>query len=1159
MNARSRRGFSQWRYLTLLVCLFFTLSSISKAQESSGKIVGTIADQSGAVIPGAKVTVTNTGTKVTRDTVTDQDGSFQILSVPVGKYQVSVERTGFKKAATAEQILNINQTLKFDINLEVGSQAEVVDVTAAAALVETSNPTLGQTVSERSVVNLPLNGRNVLNLALLQPGVTETNPGNGSAGGFNIAGGRSDSVEYLLDGGLNNNLLSNAVVFNPNPDAVAEFRILENNYTAEYGRNGGGIISVVTKSGTNQFHGSAYDFVRNNAFNANTFFNNKNGTPKEILKRNQYGFTIGGPVYFLRFGEGGKSIYNGKDKLFFFVSYQGQRQVSTVTTSPVTTFTPAELRGDFSLSNAARTGPDSNVVTFLGMNPIYQPNAALAARGIIARIDPVSQRYISNNLIPTAANGQLISQDTATDNRNEVTVKFDYAPTSKDRFGLTLGMLRNPTLIPFSGGANVKGFPIEGFGNRYFSNIAYTRVFSSNVLNDFRFTVQRSDGLQASPGKNLASAAQLGIGVTPDNPTGPPRISFDSGLTIGFSPQGPTRIKDTTYNITDTFSLVSGKHSFKFGGSFSPYKNDTLYDFYVNGEFDFYGQGGIGSGNDRADFLLGLPDEYLQFGEAPSNIRTNSYYGFAQDEYRIRKNLVLTLGLRYEYSQPKIDTLGRSFSLNMGQRSKVFPNAPLGLQFPGDPGAPKGANFADKNDFAPRFGFAYDPFSDGKTSIRGGFGVFYDILKGEDNLQFNGQAPFFGFTDLGFTAGTGIFSNPFGNAGVPNPFPSRPPSPNIDFGAAGFLPFGGGGVYFVDPNLRTPYVYQYNLSFQHQLARDLTVEANYVGSSSHKLTSLVDANPFILGTTTRRFNAQTGNTSGSFSYLDEFRNVGSANYNGLQLVMRKQYSGRAADSGNFFGKVYNSIFSGSEFTFGYTYSHSIDTASGFRERNSRVPFYNAGQFRASSDYDIRHRLTFSGIFDLPFDRAFSSLPKRLTQGFRVSPIVTYRTGFPLDVFAGLNRSRTSPGPSGAGDPNLVRANLVGNGITIFNDPRNVQTLSDRTGNFYFNPANFSRAGLSATFMDPATNPALNPTLRTYGSLPRNAFRGPSRTNVDLSIAKITPLISERLTMELRAEFFNLFNHAEFNDPVTGITSSNFGQITSTAAPRIIQFAAKFSF
>jgi hypothetical protein len=983
-----------------------------------------------------------------------------------------------------------------------------------------------------------LNGRNVLQLALLQPGVTETTGPSG--GGFSISGGRGDSVTYLLDGGNNNNLLSNLVVFNPNPDTIAEFRILTSNYTAEYGRNGGGIVSMVTKSGTNDFHGSAFDFLRNDALNANTFFNNANGQPREVLKRNQFGFTAGGPVMIPK-------IVNGKDRFFIFGGYQGQRQVTTQTsTSP--TFTPAELKGDFSLSNASHNGPDPNVVDFLQTYPFFQPNAALAAKGIIdpTRINSVAQKYISNNLVPTSPTGTLVSQAGAKSDSDELVIRADAVITQNDRLAVTLGSGRAPTISPFLA-ATVPGYPNTGNNRRYFANIALTHVFSPTLLNEFRFTTQRINTLQSVPGVTLPTPQQLGIGVTPDNPTGPSRIDFNNGLVLGFSVQGPTTLINNTFTYSDTLSWQKGNHGLKFGVSFSPYQNNTVYDFYVNGLFFFSGDpavGGIGSGNDLADFLLGLPDEYTQFGEAPSNIRSKSTYAFAQDEWKIRRNLTLTLGLRYEYSQPKIDTQGRSFSLKYGQQSKVFTKAPVGLLFPGDPGAPEGANFPDRNDWAPRIGFAWSPTKDGKTSIRGGFGIFYDILKGEDNLQFNGQAPFFGYADLFFdplsanpTKEVNYLTQPFVAAGVANSFPSKPPASNLDFDAAGFLPAGGGGVYYVDPHLRTPYTYQYNLSIQHELARDILVEASYVGHSDHKLTVLVDANPFILGTLHRKFNAQPGNDDFSFSTLDEFRNAANANYNSLQLgVTQRQSRSRLGDT---------------YWTFGYTYAHAMDFASGFRQRGSYVPTYNNKLFYASADFDIRHRVTFSGGWDLPGLKSTAFL-RKLTGGWSLYPIISYRTGFPLDVFAGLSRSRTRPGPSGAGDGQLVHANLVGNSVTLF-DPKQAQSFNNRSGNYWFNPANFSRAGLDATCNACATNPA----LRTYGTLPRNFFRGPSRTNADFALAKTTSIIGEnRLVAEFRAEFFNIFNTAQFSNPSTSITSSLFGQITTTFDPRIIQFALR---
>jgi len=1131
----------RWQCVFALLVFLTLVNMTAVAQDATGRIVGVATDPSGAVIANAKITVTNVGTNISNETTTASDGSYQVLLLPIGSYTVTAEAPGFRRLVTSAQKLEINQSLKIDVKLEVGATSETVQVEGVASGVETVNATLGSSVTESQIVNAPLNGRNVFDLALLIPGVIPAVAGNGS---FSVAGGRGDSVTYLLDGGVNNNLLSNLPVLNPNPDAVEEFRILTSNYGSEYGRGGGGIVSVVTKSGSNGFHGSAYDYVRNKSLNANSFFNNEFGLPRDTLKRNQFGASVGGPVLLPKF--------NGRNRVFFFVAYQGQRQSQLQSTSKVQVFTPAELGGDFSKSNSARNGPDTNVVKFLQQNPFFQANPALAAQGIIdpTKINSIARNYIKSNLLPTNATGFQVSQGAALDNRDELTEKVDFVLTSNDRLSVTLGSSRNPSLAPFSS-ANVPGYPITNSVNHYFGNAAYTKIFTPAIVNEFRFTAQRNKGSQATPAANLPKAADLGIGITPDDPSGPPILGFNSGITAGFSPQGPTAIIDNTYIWSDTLTWTKGRHAVKTGFSYTPYQNNTLYDFYVNGEFFFYGtSGGSFSQNDRADFLLGLPDEFLQFPRAPSNIRTHNIAWFVQDEWRVRKNLTLTLGIRYEYSSPKLDTQGRSFSLALGQQSTVFTKAPKGLLFPGDPQAPVGSNFPDKNDWAPRFGFAWDPKGNGKMSIRGGFGVFYDILKGEDNLQFNGQAPFFGFADLFFdplsknpTVESNYLSKPFVATGQPNPFPSQAPPKNLDFGAAGFLPVGGGGVYFVDPHLRTPYIYQYNLDVQRAIFANTTLDVAYIGSNSHKLTGLIDANPFVLGTTTRLFNAQPGVSSSSFSYLDEFANVANAHYHSLAVGLAKRLS-----ETKYFGQL--------GYQFSYTYGHSIDNASGFRSRDSRVPTYNFGQFPGSSDFDLTHYVSLAATWELPFAKAWTSGPRRLTRGWTLYPIISYRSGSPLDVLAGLSRTRTKPGPSAAGDPNLVRANLVSQ--IAFQDIQNYQTSSNgRTGNFFFDPAAFERASLVALYNNNAA--VTNPALRTYGSLGRNAFRGPDRTNVNFTIGKVTDIYGERVKFEIRADFFNLLNHTQFNSPNTSITSGTFGQISSTADPRIIQLSGRLTF
>ena len=1151
-----------------LVCaatLSLALSIPACAQTSTGRVIGFVTDPQGAAVVGAKVTVTNAGTNVQSNTAADSTGAYQVVDLPIGNYFVTVEMAGFSKTITAPQPLDINQSLRIDVHMKIGTTTEKVEVQSQVAQVETLNPTIGATVSGAPVEKLPLNGRDVLDLALTQPGVAPAPSGGYGGGNFTIAGGRADAVSYVLDGGTNNSVTGNSVVFNPNPDTIAEFRILSNNYTAEYGRNGGGTVSVVTKSGTNDFHGSLFDYLRNDAFNANDFFDNLNGNPRPVLKRNQFGGTIGGPVV--------------KDKIFFFFGYQGQRQSAVTHGVAVGTYTAAELGGDFShygVYGSNPNGPDPRVACFLsGLNenavdnngnslangtscgvpahPYFQSNPALAAQAIIdpTAFSPVAAAYIKAGLVPTSPSGQLTPLGSQTDNRNEYTGRGDFYLSQNDRISVTVGYSKMSLFQPFDpngGDASVPGFPSISPTTNEFLNIGYTKSITPALLNEFHATAERYFN-HDTPGRTLPGPNALGVNINSDLQTGPPIINlFSTGQNLGFNENVPRKKADNTFAFSDALTWIKGKHSVKAGAKLAFLQENSVYSYSTNGWFFFYGltpqQGGVGSGTDLADFLMGVPDEYQQYPSGNNNEHQKQWSAFVQDEWKVTPRLAITLGLRYEYTSPETDVHGHTFSYIQGLQSKRFVNAPPGLVVPGDPGAPSGWYFPDRKDFAPRFGFAWDPYGNGRTSIRGGAGLFYDTLNGWMADWNNGVLPWWPSADLFFSPAANAQSTnmttPYQTAGVPDPFPSVPPPSTLDFSQ--FYPYGFGDL-FVNPHLKTPYIYQYNLSVERQLANGLMFELGYVGSSSHKLLTWLDENPIVpgsidsLGNPARVINIKEGLTE-VYAPLTFFDGLNNANYNGFLASLTKQ-SGNVAHLGSVF------------FTLSYTWSHNLDNGSGFNQRSSLIPAARPHALYGNSDFDMRQRLVFSGGWELPFADYWANGPKRLTKGWSLFPIFFVQSGVPMDIYGGYgNPSETDPGPSGFGDPQVVRADQLTPTVQKLN-PRHIVNGQS----FYFNPADFGQ------------DPCWSATTSTcpvgfYGTFRRNSLIGPGRVNLDLSLEKATP-ITERVSLAFRVEAFNLFNHAQFINPGGGspvkVTSTVLGQVTNTYDPRILQLALRLTF
>jgi hypothetical protein len=1172
---RERSGFMKWSALKVFLASLtgmFLVASGAHAQ-TTARLSGTVKDQSGGAIVGATVTLTNEATNVSKTTKTDGEGNFLFSLVEVGKYRLTVEHTGFKKNVQSGITLEVNQNGKLDVTLEIGQATETVEVNATVPQVDTSGAVLGKVEDTRRIQDLPLVDRNTLQLGLLQAGVFTPDPDDGSGNPFNVSGQRSESMTFLLDGADNTDFLSNNIVVNPNPDAVQEFKILTNNYDAEFGRTSGGIVNLVVKAGTNQVHGSAFEFLRNDVMNARDFFL----PTRPTFKRNVFGGTLGGPIR--------------KNKTFLFGAYQGARRREGQVLPQLTVLSPAERKGDFGELCGPPTDFDaSGNCTNPNGTQLTNPATGNPYPFNMVPVNPVSATLIAKYVpLPTLPNNGFISSSGAAINEDQGIARFDHNLTSRDVLSVlyTINDVRDFFPFAINKGASTGGnLPVgSGFNDtnrNQVLTVTWTHSFARGWINEFRASANRAANLQANP-TDKTTPASLGFnGVHPDDPGGAaPPIIFTPGFNIGPSPQGPTKLHDMTYQYQDHLTLPQGRHEWKFGTDIRRVQNNFLFDFFNNGSFTFGGAangpfpGGTFTGDGLADFVGGFPGNYFQFASALYNIRTTSQHYYAQDTIKVRPRFTLNLGVRYEYNSPQYDTHNNIIGFfGVGAQSKVFPDAPPGVLYPGDPGTPNRALvFADRNNWAPRVGFAWDIFGNAKLVMRGGGGIFYDIEDGALNLQFGGQPPFGDVSNLNLLPSQVIngnaFADPFAASGIQNPYP---------FLAQGFLgKFFAPKISFAfvtDPYFRTPYSENYNFGFQYQLTKNTAVEAVYVGSLGRKLISTPDvnaplpsvetaqlANGFINEDCARAFAGCINPTTDPNATLQDIstmltnKSVGLSDSHQLQVTIDKRYS------------------HGLSFRFAYTLAKTVDLSSGFRARSGGYtdPF-NPRVDRALADFDVRQRLVFSGSWEVPIDKPFrnKAFIKKVTEGWQFNAIASFQAGTPFTIFT--NNDNSFSGEF------LDRPNLIGKIKTM--DPRHNSTFSGAaancagestdasgniSGNFYFDPTAFdcNHDIDQTTFLppvDPVTGLPLVPlgSISTFGNLGRNSIRGPGINNWDLSFLKKTK-IGESKSVEFRAEAFNAFNHAQFLNPDTGGFSGTFGQISQTRGPRLLQVALKFYF
>lgn len=1153
--------------------------------QTTASLRGTVTDPSGGVVIGAKTTLTNTGTGISRASTSKADGSYLFDLLQVGTYRLTVEKSGFSTFMQDGIVLELNQNARADVALRVGQASEVVEVAGNAPQVDTTSAVLGKVEDQRMINALPLVDRDTLQLGLLQAGVFPPDQDDSTGNPFSVSGQRSESLTFLLDGTNNTDFLGNNIVVSPNPDAVEEFRILTNNYDAQYGRTSGGIVNQITKSGTNQFHGDVFEFARNDALNATDSLLNA----KAPYERNLFGATLGGPIKH--------------DKLFFFVAYQGARRNEGQTPQTVAVLDQAERGGNFgelcpSGFDASGNCTNTNTTTQGGGIQLVNPITGANYPYNVVPVNPVIANYIKNYLpLPNLPNSNnFTSSPTATIDDDQGIAHVDYNYNASDTFSIAYliddargifpeeGSTISSTtgLQPIGSGGNV---PVGSGGaetlRSQIGTFTWTHVFSPTLTSEFRFGANRNASTQGSPTEK-SSPSQFGFtNITPADASAPaaPTI-FTNSFILGPSVQGPTTLHRALFEFADTLTWVHGKHEFKFGGDFTRVRNNFNYDYYNSGGFDFtFGQF---TGNELADFVGGFWDNYFQSSNAVYGIRTGSIAGFGQDTWKIFPRLTLSYGLRYEYYIPQHDIHNNILGFFPGTQSTKFPGAPPDILYPGDPGTPNNALvYPDFRNFAPRFGFAWDMLGNSRLVMRGGFGIFYDIEDGALNLQFGGEPPFgyaanttpFAWTGLGAfsdcTGGVpcGAMADPFTAFGLTNPYPFQF---NGSF-LVPAIPF----AYVTYPHFRTPYSENFNYGFQWQATKDTMVEAVYVGSLGRKLISSGEVNfpqldieqyqlatyKAVNGECARPLSACTGGTdippgpydptgspTGAQQLLTNFSN-GLSDSDQLQVTVDKRFS--------------NNV----QFRVAYTLAKTIDLTSGFRSRSAEYTDpYDYRLDRALADFDVPQRLVISGIFMMPFAHGIHSdgFLKKVADGWQANVIASFQRGNPITLYSNSNASQQDQ------SPDLTRTNIIG--PVPYLNPRKEESLgpnmgipsqcngfSTGTGPYWIDPTNLVCASCPDT--DPTCSEAANQPgipLFTYGNTPRNFIRGPGINNWDLSIVKGTK-ITESKSLEFRAEFFNAFNHVQFFRIDNAGGSPTFGQVLSDRGPRIIQLALKFYF